>query len=153
LERLATHNSWGEGYAMPHAYRALNGDVIRGARKPEVPSVSKVTPLQLVIRCLLEQLAEDQWQAFTLEFGLAVQGESADEVKHKLDAMVDSYVRDALTGEDREHAYALLMRKATLSVYLKYYFAALRSHLSGFVGGTTSMIYREPVPLEPRACT
>lgn len=37
--------------------------------------------------------------------------------------MIRTYVYDALVGEDREHAWELLQRKAHPRVYLLYYFA------------------------------
>ena len=111
-----------------HAYREFDGEVI-GGPKPEVSPVSEIMPIKLVIRCLLQQVGS-QWQGFSLEFGLAAQGESADEVRRKLESMINSYLCDALTGEDREHAYALLTRKATARVYIRYYLEWFRIHIA-----------------------
>jgi hypothetical protein len=112
------------------------------------PRMPDMTLTQLVVRCLIERKG-DQWQAFSLEFGLAVQGDSAVEVRRKLESMLECYVRDALVGEDREHAFELLRRKATWRVYFHYYLAWSRSHLTGSSAGK---IYREPLPLEPKHC-
>lgn len=71
------------------------------------------------VRCYLEPKG-DQWQAFSLEFGLAVQGDSAGEVKEKLERVIRSYLRDAILGEDREHAEVLLRRRASSAHYVKY---------------------------------
>ncbi len=116
-------------------------------------AVSDVAPCRLVIRCLLER-SGDQWSAFTLEFGLAVQGDSAEEVRRKLEHMIQSYLLDALIGQDREHAHELLRRNATWGVYLRYYWASICSTLAGVFhqsehGG--GIVYREPIPLKP--CT
>jgi hypothetical protein len=135
-----------------HTYRDFDGEVI-GGPKPEVSSVSELVPIKLVIRCLLEQVDDDQWQGFSLEFGLAAQAETAQDAKRKLESMIDSYLRDALTGEDRKHAYELLSRKATLAVFVRYYFAWSKIHLARFASGTTSIIYCEPLALEPRPCS
>jgi hypothetical protein len=91
--------------------------------------VSDITPRRLLIRCLLEHKG-DQWQAFSLEFGLAVQGESAIQVRGKLEDQIRSYLNDALVGPDREHADVLLSRTATWRVYAKYHFFGACAWLS-----------------------
>ena len=105
----------------------------------------------LIIRCYLER-RNDIWQAFSLEFGLAAQGESAAEVRQKLDQMIYSYVRDAVTV-DKEHAKTLLSRRATLQVYAKYYWFNCLSGISSISEGLKNHIaYREPLPLIPSPC-
>jgi hypothetical protein len=116
--------------------------------KVETSPVSGVCPIGFVVRCLLERKG-NQWQAFSLEFGLAAQGESAQEVKRKLESMIEWYVRDALVGEDREHAYELLVRrKARWPIFLRYYLAWAASHIV-MLRTRFGMIYREAMPLEP----
>jgi hypothetical protein len=73
----------------------------------------------IIVHCFSERLPNGQWQAFSLRFGLAAQGESAHEVRAKLHAMVDDYLREAF-GEDNEYCVQLLARKATWRVYVKY---------------------------------
>lgn len=111
--------------------------------------MSDITPYRLMIRCLLEHKG-DQWQAFTLEFGLAAQGDSQAEVRHKLESMIVSYLNDALTGVDRAHAEELLFRKATWRVYRLYYLTWLANRLRR---SAAAIIYREPLPLSTRAAT
>jgi len=41
-----------------------------------------------VIRCLAERRG-NQWQAFTLELGLATQADTLPEAKEKLESMID----------------------------------------------------------------
>lgn len=105
--------------------------------------VPEISPVRLIVRCFIER-KNDQWQGFTLEFGLAVQADTLHEVKRKLESVVQCYVRDAFVGEDRAHAYDLLVRrKATWQVYLRYYllwivsrFAKLKStHCNSLHGG------------------
>jgi hypothetical protein len=127
------------------------GGVVDHARF-EAASVPQVKPLDLMIRCMVERTG-DQWQAFTLEFGLAVQGESQAEVRRKLTDMIESYVRDALVGEDRKHAAALLARRATWPVYLRWYLAGVERFTSKFFRlSGERRLFREPLPLEPRHC-
>lgn len=132
------------------SYSGGNPDAINSNR--ELTTVSDVTPCRLVVRCLLEH-KDDQWQAFSLEFGLAAQADSASEAKHKLESMIESYVRDALTGEDREHAYELIVRrKATFGVFARYYWVYASDLLAGLCSRSQKrdgMIYQEPLPLQP----
>jgi hypothetical protein len=121
--------------------------------RPEITSRPIIqTPIQLVVRCLAER-KENYWQAFSLEFGLAVQGDSLAEVKRKLESMIVSYVYDALVGEDREFALQLLNRKATFGIYLKYWYATALS-AAGRILGTSKdrILFIEPLPLKP-VCT
>ncbi|HUZ67303.1 MAG TPA: hypothetical protein VMU56_06530 [Beijerinckiaceae bacterium] len=108
----------------------------------------------LTIRCLVEGRA-DHWQAFSLELGLAAQGESETDAKRKLADMIASYVYDALVGEDKEHAELLLTRRATIGIYAKYYKANILSRLRrGGDGhnGERQGTYRNPLPVAPVGC-
>ena len=82
-------------------------------------------PKDLLVRCLAEYDGH-QWTAVSLEFGLAVQGESFEEVKSLLDSQIRSYLHDALVGEDRAHARYLLTRRAPVSAFLKWYSACFQ---------------------------
>lgn len=108
--------------------------------------------IRLLVRCIAEQ-KNDQWQAFSLEFGLAAQGDTLDEVKHRLEKMIWYYVYDALIGEDREHAWDLLSRRASARVYFKYYLAAICSRIASLWGAKDNVVrFKEPLALEPRTC-
>ena len=61
------------------------------------------------------------WVASCLDFCLAAQGESFEEAKEKLEDMISEYVYDATVGEDRDHAYILLTRKAPFISFVRYY--------------------------------
>lgn len=80
------------------------------------------SPKSLLVRCVANKNG-DQWQAFSLEFGLAVQADSFPEARRKLDSMIQSYLYDALVGEDRQHASALLCRRAPWWVFARYYYS------------------------------
>lgn len=107
--------------------------------------------LALTVRCLIEGRG-DQWQAFTLEFGLAAQAESEADVKRKLEDMLHTYLYDALVGEDRAHAAQLLQRRATWQVFARYYLAMLRNKIRDGGEGIRHSTYVEPIPLQPARC-
>lgn len=120
-----------------------------------------IRPRELIVHCLIEKRG-DQWQALSLEFGLAAQADSGLEARSKLEDMVKSYVHDALVGEDVAHADALMSRKASPAVYLRYYIALMRRWAFGWSRGRRDSIgaAREtsaqadvmPMPLTPLGC-
>jgi hypothetical protein len=79
-------------------------------------------PVRIIVRCVAYR-SENQWQAFSLEYGLAAQADSFHTAREKLHSMIDNYLDDALEGEDQQHAKLLLARRATANVYFAYYLA------------------------------
>lgn len=86
------------------------------------------SPVCFLVRCVANKDG-DQWQAFSLEFGLAAQADTFPLARRKLDGMIQSYLYDALVGEDREHARELLSRRAPWWVFARYYGSRLRKAL------------------------
>jgi hypothetical protein len=121
--------------------------VARNDTSHEEPA-AVIPPLRLIVRCFAERKG-DQWQAFSLEFGLAAQADSSAEVQAKLMHMIASYILEAST-EDRAHAKALLARKGTWQVYLKFHWYRFLSLLS-YARGTFT-VFDELLPLEPKIC-
>jgi hypothetical protein len=93
-----------------------------------------VSPVELVVRCVAQPVG-DQWQVFSLEFGLAAQADTFAQARKKMDGMIQGYLYDALVGEDREHALDLLTRTAPWWVFVRYYWA-------GFLSGVAAGIHR-----------
>jgi hypothetical protein len=116
---------------------------------PAPPPEATGSPFRFVIRCVVERKA-DQWQAFSLELGLAAQADTKAEAKRKLEAMIQSYIEDAISGEDQAHAYELLSRKATWRVYLLYWLALLAKGVGR--GRTHHVAFNESLPLIPKFC-
>lgn len=108
-------------------------------------------PRDLLIRCLAE-FDGHQWTAVSLEFGLAAQADSFQEVKERLESQIRSYVYDALVGEDRAHARYLLQRRAPLAAFVKYYFVCAMGWLDHKIADTHQRqrkLFTEPLPLHP----
>ncbi len=101
-----------------------------------------MNPEQLIVKCYAEQEA-DYWVAVCLDFNLAAQGDSFEDVKTKLEAMIADYVYDALAGEDKHYAAQLLSRRAPLSSWLKYRFIKLKITLLHSAG----RVFDETMPL------
>jgi len=86
--------------------------------------MSDISHTRIFIRCLMERKGT-QWQAFSLEFGLAAQGDSYNEVYQKLELMAAWYVHDSLFDQDKEHAYKLMRRRARWQIFARYYIARM----------------------------
>lgn len=99
----------------------------------------------LLVRCFAERI-DGGWQAFSLEYGLAAQGDTLPEVRRKLQDMIATYLLDAVTV-DREHAEQLLSRRASFEAYAKYYAYRLadRFHMAT----KKREVYQAPLPLQP----
>jgi hypothetical protein len=74
---------------------------------------------EVVMRCFAESEGE-HWHAICLNYDLAVQGESFVDVRAKLEAMIDHYLEE-VAGVDRQHASALLSRRAPLALWARYW--------------------------------
>lgn len=111
-------------------------------------------PRELVVRCYAEQTGR-QWVAVCLDFSLAAQADSFEEVKAKLEAQMREYVYDALVGEDREHAKYLLTRRSPLRFWLRYWLVVLLSKLHNGGNGNDrpkQVRFAESMPLAPVNC-
>lgn len=84
-------------------------------------SMHSIRPRDLTLRCYAEREAPDLWVAICLDFDLAAQGETFEDARARLDAMIDDYVIDAWEGEDRPYADALLHRRAPLRYWVKFW--------------------------------
>jgi len=127
---------------------------VNNFHKPDTGSEIKIPRSALVVHCLIEGHAS-HWEAHSLEFGLSAQAESMEEAKRKLNAMISSYLFDALVGEDQAYAEELLNRRATFKTYIRYYTIIVTNLLRRLTQRDNDKdheIYRNPVPLAPVGC-
>lgn len=81
---------------------------------------------------LYGECREGRWTLICLDFSLAVQDESLDVAKSKLQSQVSSYLKEAC-GVDKEHQNYLLSRSASLRYWLKFYFYRFTQSLVVFL--------------------
>lgn len=107
------------------------------------------------LRCYGERV-DSQWVVVCLDFCLAAQADTFNEARELLDAQIRTYLREALVGQDREHAEVLLSRRAPLGMWLKYYYMQAWSKLHRALGGTDKVEkthpFRETIPMVPAQC-
>jgi len=80
------------------------------------------------------------WVGVCIDLSLATQADSLEECRHQLEEQIESYLFDAIEGEDKEFSEQLLNRRAPLSQVLYYHAFSLlaflhltRCRLFGFV--------------------
>lgn len=73
----------------------------------------------LILHCYLKRTQSHQWVAVCVDLCLASQADTQNEARKKLDAQIRTYVEEALTI-DRDHAVALLTRKAPVEQRIEY---------------------------------
>lgn len=104
----------------------------------------------LIIHCYAEQKADNLWQAFCLNYDLAAQGESFEEVKSKISEMILDYLDDALDGDDKAFADQLLQRSAPWWMWAKYRGIRFLCKLNRIKDDFCSRIpFDEVVPMSP----
>jgi predicted RNase H-like HicB family nuclease len=97
----------------------------------------------LILKCYAEQ-EEGVWVAVCLDFNLAAQADSYQEVKAKLESMIAFYVREALTT-DIAYADQLLNRRSPLSAWVKYYSIKLLN----VIRENNHFVFNEIMPMRP----
>ena len=80
-----------------------------------------------MLRCIAIK-HDGYWSARCLDFTLYAVGDTSEEAKAKLVEQIDEYIYDALEGEDKDFAAALLLRKAPMHDWLQYYAITLLQH-------------------------
>jgi len=100
----------------------------------------------LMIRCIAMREG-GQWVAICLPFDLAAQADTLNDVKAKLDAQIDTYLREALSGQDREHASMLLSRRAPMKYWALYFMAAAIQRIHA--AWSPLVQFRTPLKLAP----
>lgn len=99
-----------------------------------------MNPKELIVKCYAKQ-EEDEWVAVCLDFCLATQGSSLDEVKRKLEEQIAFYVDEAL--QDQKYGNQLLLRRAPITQWLEYY--SIR--LTNMIYRNASVVFDEMLPL------
>jgi hypothetical protein len=92
---------------------------------------------------------DGQWVGVCLNFGLAAQADTFDELCHKLHEQIRDYISEAF-GQDSAHRDYLLSRRAPLRDYLVYAWIDLKitlAHLWHSMSRERIRIMRERIPL------
>jgi hypothetical protein len=100
---------------------------------------------ELMLHCMAWK-SGDQWIAICLDFDLAAQDDTLSAAKQRLSDQIVSYLKEAIIGEDKEHAGYLLNRRAPMRYWIRYYVCVLAHKLRVRANACE---YSSPVPLIP----
>lgn len=83
---------------------------------------------RMVVQCAA-QGTNDSWEAFCIDFDLAVQGSSFEEVRDSLNKAIVMYIEAAVAEKNREDRVRLLTRRAPFWVRMKWAMRGVRAML------------------------
>lgn len=107
-------------------------------------------PNELILRCYAEQDG-GSWFAMCLDLNLYARGDSFEDARASLHAIIADYVYEALT-KDSAHAEELLNRRAPLNFWLRYYCAKAILYTKGklhMAKDAAITLFTEPLPVAP----
>ena len=81
--------------------------------------MANVAPDRLILRCYGYQ-KNNRWIGICLNFNLAVEAESPEELRQKMHEVIESYIETVLDTEDKDSIPALLSRRAPLYDWIIY---------------------------------
>lgn len=86
----------------------------------------------------------EKWFGVCLDFNIAAEADSPEELKRKLGEMVESYIEVVKDTEDLASINYLLNRRAPLRDWACYYLICCAARVISF---SRSMTFTEPLPL------
>jgi hypothetical protein len=102
-----------------------------------------LSPKNLLLRCYGYKTKKGNYVGVCLEFNLAVEAETTQQLKQKMNQVIKSYVETVLDTEDEESIAQLLNRRAPFFDYLTYQFTCLINFIRNFPGNFT---FKEILP-------
>jgi len=106
-------------------------------------------PIDLKLRCYVQQEPDYSWFAVCIDLNLVAQGDTLEEARHKLHAIIGDFLLEAFT-KDEQYFNDLVPRKAPIAFLLRYYWLSLLAKLSKTIRHTaTPHLFTEHLPLIP----
>ena len=105
--------------------------------------MANVKPGNFILKCYGHKTEKGNWFGLCLDFNLAVEAESPELLKKKMNEVIISYIDTVLYTGDKESIPQLFSRRAPLLDWLKYYYISLVLFIRRFPG---DFIFKEIVP-------
>lgn len=80
-----------------------------------------ISPNRLVLRCYGYKTKEGKWFGLCLNFNLAVEAESPEQLRRKMHEVLESYIATVLDTDDKASIPDLLCRRASVKDWAIYY--------------------------------
>lgn len=104
-------------------------------------------PNNLILKVYGERRGS-QWTLICLDFSLAAQADTLPQAKAILHSQIKEYLTDALEGQDREFAAALLTRRAPIKYFAKWWIGNLAFKFFKY-RDAQQKAFLEPVHMKP----
>lgn len=106
--------------------------------------MANISPNKFVLKCYGHKTEKGNWFGMCLDFNLAIEADSIDELKLKMREVVTSYIDTVLDTKDRDSIAGLFGRKAPLSNWAKYYWICFKKLIKNLPENFT---FKEFVPI------
>jgi predicted RNase H-like HicB family nuclease len=83
--------------------------------------MSNIIPAKLVLRCYGHKTKKGTWFGLCLDFNLAAEAASREELRKKINEMIATYIESVLDTQDSGSVPELLSRRAPVHDWLIYY--------------------------------
>ncbi len=105
--------------------------------------MSQISPDQLVVRCCGHRQKNGRYYGVCLEFNIAAEACSKEELKEKLEAMIRSYIAAVLDTGEKDSVPILMSRKAPLRDWVIYYLISFIISIRNF---PTNFTFKRFIP-------
>ena len=113
--------------------------------------MANIRPGKLVLRCYAHRVGEDApHTGVCVDLNIAVQADTAEELKSKMNDAIASYIDVVLDSDDKASIPRLLSRRAPMRDWLIYYLIKTIFLIRKFPG---NFIFQEAIPFHlPHHC-
>jgi len=105
--------------------------------------MAQVSPDEFILRCFGKKQKDGTWYGLCLNFDIAVEAQSRDELKVNLKEAILSYLESVRDTDDHESIPALIKRRSPFKDRAYYYWLNLLVTLNNFSDNFT---FKELVP-------
>jgi predicted RNase H-like HicB family nuclease len=103
-----------------------------------------IRPSQLILRCYGYKTKEGKWFGLCLDFNIAAEADSPEEMKQKMKEFIESYIETILDTDDKGSISNLFSRRAPIHDWLIYYLIKTIFFIKQFPG---KFIFKEFIPI------
>jgi len=104
--------------------------------------IKYMKPSNLVLSCYGYK-ANGMWTALCLDFNIAAEAETPEQLKVKMHDMIESYIETALDTDDNGSVASLMLRRAPLRDWIVYYALCVISGLRNLPG---KIFFKQIIP-------
>jgi len=105
--------------------------------------MANISPDKLVLRCYGHKIKAGKWFGLCLNFNIAIEADTQEQLKLKMNHALTSYIETVLDTNDITSIPELLTRRAPLKDWLIYYKIKLTVFISNFPDNFT---FKEALP-------